>query len=964
MNIHLIYQWRTERVEDRLIIPLERLAKANALHFSHYNLFQYKTGLIPQADIIILSNITRKEIFQYLTEAREHGVRVIYDESIEKSVSGKGVDFIDRLIHEEYRDIRSVNLRDRLFQMVDMITAIDPDIMNEHPCCKSLLKIIKNVTPEVWHDLLVKVAKMPRLRKSSKKKKKILFIAPTFMWPHHYISDRLCRSMMKMGYSVVYYTVRPSRFHREIFCQRKCFDNLLQLQIGRFSEEAWKIPLLIDKEEPDLVMTLQGYVIPREILKEIQRRKILSAVWFINEPYDTPRSISYGCYFTHVFLQDRSALAVHRHVGNPNTFYMPLGSDPENDSDELKRNGSIIITGVLSSEGKALYDRLKAQGYEVDACWYGNGDKSGHVKDSLGGLETKGEIFEKIKRSRMVISCQGREVYKYGNSILEKTSPDYVTFLGAASKTFQIVHSETRSINEFFEPGRDVVVFNDYDSCFELVEHYLSDGEAAKEIARSSYERLCQSHTLTSRIESMLRIIDENEAIYVRKSHFTVNYINVGCKDEMSPERVPETGIVTVMSPHHQDRIDLNKRINYIYMPEGSPLSDILNRAITDSPSDYIIVSSSPLWDNHRRLKEIISEFTKNLYLGMVILRDTKSGEYGGFIIPQRVILEAGKFCYSSASVAIEDMRYRLEDKGWDVMEVNLENLRSLNESSCSNGSDVSEKEMFISEWTDNPEKRILANSILRLLIENHSKLTEDEAMATVAKALELSPSFVEGHEYIAKLYLGKGLHRKARKHLECIWKLKPDNITSGILYAISLALDREYEKAEIVLDEILLHKPEPEKRASIYYQKGILSRQRGDLDRAEERFRTALETDPYHMNAMKELSMILIERKRLRKALKYKKMLLSFLQSDETMNDIGVIYYMMENYKEAYNWFANALKKNPVNRSALMNIITLTAETKRDKNIKEYIYTYFNHFPEDSEMLKRINELYKVGSV
>ncbi len=809
LKIHVICQWRFAARNNSLISPLDKLHRGKRLEVSFYNMKQYHSKLISGADVIIFSNVIDREAIVVAEEAKQKGVRMIYDSNIGAGTDPSDAEFLNALRQEEYNDIRSHNVRDRLLRIVELVTSRDFAIAKDHNHIKNCTAIINDCTPDAWYDLITSAAVSSPRQSAETRGKKILFIAPTLMWPHQHISDTLARNLMDMGHIVRLFTPKPPLFHTQAICKNDLFDHRFIKHVVDQMEDIWKIPLLIDKEVPDMVMTVQGHVLPRQILVEIRRRNIRSTVWFIDELHDAVRSCSYGRYFTHVFIQDESSLALHRRYGNPNTFHLPYRSDPI---------------------------------------------------------------------------------------------------------------------------------------------------------------------SITSGLETMFRLLEENNASFCDTGHCKVGYIQMAGKEVHESERLPDTCTLTLVqnTEHRAQSTDeitppcppllrggWGGEVRVIEASAEDGFSNSLNRALLETPSDYFVVSSSKIWHLHREIETMIKEFYEDLYLGMILLRENEQGPYTGFLMPSRVLMDAGIFHFSNATASLMDMRYKLEAVGLSVKEICF-NAAPLEESIYSRVTTEEESRRFSAEWTDNPGDRINAQRLLNLVLDNAWRLSKTEGTEIIQKSLNICPGFLKGHEYLGKVFIKEGNLHKAKEHLQYIYEKNPEDITSAILYAITLSLTRGEGKAETVLESILNANTGLLEKASAYYQKAVIQQKRGDLEGAVSSFTHALEADPAHTNAMKELALLYMEMGKQDEGMSIMKARLSFVVNEEILNDVGVICWVMGQKEEAYKWFVSALENNPLYKSAVVNIAAAGEELGRIREVREYLQRYLSYYPDDAELrnlLKNIGQ-------
>lgn len=944
MRIHLVYQWYTPAMVRRLLRPLEILEEAGRIELSCYSASGYRNVLVSGADVIIFSNIVCRTATVTAEEARLKGVRMIYDESLESGSDGPSHGFI----RDYYHDVRARNVRDRLLRTVDAVISPETTIVERHPHIRGRCHVREKISPDWLYDTLKAVS--PVRARDGGLSKRILFITPTLMWPYQQIADLMAEELMRMGHDLHLFTVNPPGFLYQTLCKPGLFEERLVRRIVDYSEDAYKIPLLIDRTEPDVVLTIQGYVIPRQILKEIKKRGVPSAVWFMKEPYDTMRSCSYGRYFTHVFLQDRASLMYHRRYGNPNSFYLPHGSAPviedaPPNGDDRYRYG-LSLTGTPTEDRVRLVRGLREAGMEVTVAGPG---WEGVEEVNVRRIRSHRDRCDHFRSSLVNINLHGTERSSYNPWQLKAYSPNLETFDISASAAFQLVDDRREGVKECFEPGKEIVQFSDVSDCIEKARYYLENVEEVKAIASSAHERACREHGYRHRIEFILKTVEDIGPEPEGRCHYRMGYVQFSSEVPESVDLLPDSATLTAVS-EDSSRLYIENKMRVIQCRREEGFSSALNGAVLNTPSDHIAVGPSGLWHRHSEITSLVDGFLEDLQLGALLLRDPEGGEITGIVMPARVLMDAGSFRYGNAERSLLDIRYRLEEAGLVVKETPFASSPLAGSIFSLPATEAEEKE-FLREWTGTPAERLTASRLLGLVLDNPERLDEGEATRSIQKTVEVCPGFLKGREYLARLYLKQGKASRAIGHLEFIWESNPGDGQTGLLLSLALIMKKEFHRASSILERILDTDLEPSLKASALYQKGLLLKGDNDVDRAMECFNLALGTDPTHLNAMRELAMICIELGRPEEALELMKARLSFLVSEETLNDVGAAYWMRGEKEEAYQYFLKALESDPASKSAVVNAVTAAVELGRDpEEVRDLLVGYLNHHPDDLE--------------
>jgi len=953
MKIHVLYHWFLAPLNARLSAAFGRLSHNGGLHVSFHDLSRYGISDLSGVDVLIFSNLTDKKALEIADEARQRGIYIIYDSTF----------------GDDVHDVRAHNLRDMILKKADKVTSADESVVLYHKHIKDVLTVIGNGDHEKWREVIDSIAhSVPRHREDDgNRKKRIFFVSPTLMWPHHYISDILVKNLMDMGHSVQLFTLKPTKFHRETICRFKDFEPDYVNSVLGYAEDLWKLPLLIDRHQPDLVLTVQGYMIPRQILAEIGRRKVRSSVWFMDEPYDASRSSSYGRYFTHVFLQDSSSVSYHRHHGNPASFYLPHGCDPagvhvRGREKEVLLN-DVALVGTPFPARMMLVKRMLDANIKVAVVGKG-------WKEFADGLPAASRAMLSVNEGTMSLSNaasfyrqskininvhRSEEDFSTNPGTFRAVSPNCSMFYIPGSSGFQLADSGREETKDFFVPGKEIILFNYPDECVELVRHYLTHDDKRLGIAMAGYERVVRAHTYSHRLDRMLKMIDETDEVSFDSGHTRIGYLNLLGDFPDSSDQICEGSSHAVLVDRNS-AIDLSERIKQIRIDPLAGFASAINTAVLEIPSDFIIAGGMGLWQSNNSMEEILKLFYKDLYLGMVLFKDSKGSRITGFVMPVRTVMDSGSFRYGDVTKSILDMRYRLEDMGLVVQEVSLDSQPVDGTPFSKELSEDGKK--FLLDWTNDPESRIKAQRLLSVVFDNQEKVNVKDSKSIIRKAIQICPSFRKGRTQLGALLLKDGEFSEARLHLKTVWELERDNAPSALLYSLSLFMSSDFEMAHLVLDGVLSGDSTPSQKATAWYQKGLIQKKRNQLEDAQGAFTKALELDPSHFNSMQELALIYNSIGQSENALQILRTKLHFTDDAPTMNDIGVISWQSGKKEEAYKWLIKALKKDPSNRDAVINVYSVGTDLGYQGKLKDSIITYLSLRPGDAEVAKLLQSM------
>ncbi len=958
LRVHVIYQWRTPVLTRRILEPFEQLKRERRFEVSFFSANQYVPKELAKADALLLAGVSERPVLDIVEEARQRGIRVIYDDGFSSIPDATGSkDYSEA--RESAGDVRTLAMQAELRRRADLITVLDST------ACEGLKRlgfgasVIAGADANTWHDTVSELIGAPRRQQEAVCGKKIFFLAPTFMWPHHYISDMLVRSLIDLGHTVHLFTLKPSRFHDEAICMTREFNSGFITSVAAHCEEGWKIPLLIDREGPDLVLTVQGYVIPRQILEEIHRRSIPTAAWFMDEPYDATRSCSFGRYYSHVFLQDKSSVDYHRRHGNPNTFYLPHGCDPTvvhavqpQESREYLRD--VALVGNPFPHREQLIGTLLQRGISVEAA--GNGwldyltSPTGSRLPLLQTCPTLSlaDAASYYRQTRINLNQHRHEDdFSTNPGMFRAGSPNCSAFYIAGSGGFQLADSGRPELSEFFVADEEIVLFDSPSDCADKIRYYLDHNEERQLIADRGRERAVRDHSYSRRLEKMLTVIDTHESVSSDCGHRAIGYVRFS-DTETLPEFSLEDSNLTLLCS--SPPAGLPGWVRTIVTPNGKGFAAAMNAAAFESASDYLVVGSPGLNGQSQRIEQLLSAFHKDLYSAMLLFHGEGGKDITGFAMPVRTLLEAGLFRYGNASLCIQDMAYRLMDMGQTVTDAVLAGP-ALDDSEFSLVPSEEDLREFGKEWTSRPEDRLLAQRLMSNSTENALKLNNEEAKRFIYESLEICPGFLRSKRQLAGMLLKDGSIREAQKQLNEIRDIDPLDFQSAFLYATSLYMSKQDDQSLQVLDELHRTDLSPVEQASAHYLSGLIMKRKLEPGMARKHLMSALEADPRHSNALKELSLIALEDNQPGEALVFMKRRLQIAENDETLNDIGVICWQAGFKEDAFLWFSKALEKNPASREAVGNLANAGSELGRLSEVTPFIQKALLHFPNDKEL-------------
>lgn len=207
------------------------------------------------------------------------------------------------------------------------------------------------------------------------------------------------------------------------------------------------------------------------------------ACYLIDTHLNFSDHIKWAKHFDYVFLAQQEYIPAFKEAGMQNTFWLPLGCDPETHGKKsLLKKYDIGFVGTVSA-GSRREQLLRALGnrypVELKRCF----------------LE---EMAEHFSHSKMV----------FNNAVLRDLNMR--VFEVMCSGTFLLTDkAENSGLTELFHDGECLAYYDDIPELLEKAGYYLKHGDLRERIAAKGMEIALRAHTYEHRCNDMLDVIFE-----------------------------------------------------------------------------------------------------------------------------------------------------------------------------------------------------------------------------------------------------------------------------------------------------------------------------------------------------------------------------------------------------------------------------------------------------------------------
>lgn len=294
----------------------------------------------------------------------------------------------------------------------------------------------------------------------------------------------------------------------------------LQSMVGRVSvsDQQQAVAQRAIELRPDLVLVLDGMVLPLEQVREMREQGIRTAVWFSDDPYYADVTTEIAKAYDDVFTMELNCISYYQSQGCSRVHYLPFGFHPSQyrpitEKSSLRRDMSFV--GSAYWNRVAFFDQLAPYLADKDIVI------SGQWWDRLREFETlRGKIdlnkwmgaqetSDVYNGAKIVInmhrSYDDESVNQNATSITAAT-PNIRTFEIAASGTLQLTDARN-DLSRFYTPGVEIETYSSQQELIEKVEFYLTHEQERREMALRALARSLREHTFSSRVNTMLKIV-------------------------------------------------------------------------------------------------------------------------------------------------------------------------------------------------------------------------------------------------------------------------------------------------------------------------------------------------------------------------------------------------------------------------------------------------------------------------
>lgn len=287
----------------------------------------------------------------------------------------------------------------------------------------------------------------------------------------------------------------------------KLADRLGKLFSGHNEEKPAmnrRLRRVIDAFQPDIFVTLFGFDVSRETLAYLRHRRVPSACWWINDPFQFARSAKKAANYDFLFSNSAGSIDDYHAMGIHNAYFLPTACDPR-----MHRHVPPLADYITDVCFAGDWSPLRQQLMEtIAACFdvkiFGpwkkklptNSPLHRHLRD---GFFTPAEMACMFSSAKVVLNLHtwyGRFDHGVNPRLFE----------AAGCGTYQLVDWK-REIPELFDCGTEVRTYRTFDDIPDLITEALHNELARQSVASAAQHRAYSQHTYRHRMDALLEIV-------------------------------------------------------------------------------------------------------------------------------------------------------------------------------------------------------------------------------------------------------------------------------------------------------------------------------------------------------------------------------------------------------------------------------------------------------------------------
>ncbi|WP_256759910.1 glycosyltransferase [Cohnella sp. WQ 127256] len=292
-------------------------------------------------------------------------------------------------------------------------------------------------------------------------------------------------------------------------------DLVREISVAMPSED---VVAIARRVQPDLILALNGVVLPAEIVEQLRHNGFITAIWFTDDPYYTDWTTSIAPRYDYVFTLELNCLPFYRELGCRQVYYLPFGVNPKAFHPKhvpTSYQSDICFIGTAFWNRVELIDRLtpilKDKRVVIAGWWWDRLQNYSQLSDKikLGDWMTPEDTACYYNGAKIVINLHRSfddETINVNSKKIAAHSVNPRTFEISGCATLQL--SDVRQdMGNYYSPEKEIGTYGSHEELKDKIDYYLRNEEERRKVALSGFMRTRKEHTYHNRLSQMLSII-------------------------------------------------------------------------------------------------------------------------------------------------------------------------------------------------------------------------------------------------------------------------------------------------------------------------------------------------------------------------------------------------------------------------------------------------------------------------
>ncbi len=301
------------------------------------------------------------------------------------------------------------------------------------------------------------------------------------------------QALTELGHEVALFDFSTTRSER-------LMDKILPARDEEKTHMNRRLRKFIERERPELFITLFGFDLSRQSMNYIRQRSIPSACWWINDPFQFQRARDKAANYDFLFSNSAVSTQQYREAGIE-AYFLPQACQPDVHHSvpvQEQYRCAVSFSGDWSEDREALMTELASEfDVKVFGPWKKKlADDSPLQRVLVDGFFTPQAMVAMFSSAQIVINLHTwRREFDHG------VNPRL--FEAAGCGAFQLVDWK-QEIPELFDTHRELRCYRDIDEVRDIARDCLQDAGQLADYAKAAQQRAYAEHTYRHRMASLL----------------------------------------------------------------------------------------------------------------------------------------------------------------------------------------------------------------------------------------------------------------------------------------------------------------------------------------------------------------------------------------------------------------------------------------------------------------------------